>query len=399
MVAALALLLSALPEDMVDFPWTCPQSIDSVVATPIIAVVTAETNGAHETRQELDPAALGSGVTSPGSSAWCRTGAVRAISGKGIRVGEELRIISTEMFRSGNLPLSSTPPTERMPLQAGRRYLLFGFRPDHGRLSFYAAPTPGEPLKYRRIFPANSSNEVAAVMMFPTSEGSIPASPDPDTLRLSVARTIDPAETDTYRRATAFLHYLGPSRSKRTIEHYASEQFEYTAPSATTRALEAVLPRSSLFQQSKIWHLLLEWKVLGSSASYIRLLEQLSDDPSVYQRDSFMGDGSELQNFPGFDFEPDRRPIINPQEYVDLVTSSKNEAITEFFLRTFRPPLKKAQVETLARGLLDPSVYVRRAVAYRLAQFNDDPIHMPSTWGSSDDDVLVNYWLEFYKLI
>jgi hypothetical protein len=390
MVAALALLACTLGSK-VDFPWSYPQSTAELASAPIIAIVTADGDGAYSTRQEFVRAGTDTDDLILDRTVWCRTGRLTAIAGKGITAGEHLQFMTPESLHSGNAPLPKAPPTDRMPLRAGRRYLLMGFRQTKDRLFFPFLSDRGPFLKYGRTFDANAKNEVAAVMMFPTSQTSISSAPTLDDIRLAVVKTIDPADTDSYRRAGSFLRYDRPPRSKRATKYYG--ELEFATPSPATKTLVSILDKSDSYQQSHVWALLFHWRYHESTNGYVRALQKLADDPGIFRIED--GDYIPENSIRGLEFEPDKAPKLEQREFFDLVMNARNVEIAAFFMSNLQVTLTAAQIQALAQRLIDTNYSIRRGVAYCLALQNGDSDHQPDTMPA---DECIKYWIDYYKV-
>jgi hypothetical protein len=397
MIAALAIGLASIQMAFrVDFPWARLDNASGLACADIIAIVTAEADETHRMRQRLVPLEPGSDALTLDKTVWGRNDRVQASSGRGVRPGEELRIFAPDsLFSNGTeTQIDPKPSLPKMELKAGHRYLLFAFRSKPDRLSFPSQPEYDRPLgKFNVTYEIQGKDEVAAVMMFPTNETSIPSNPTDNDVRLSVIKTLDQTDSESYRRVVTFLAHAGPQRGRHPIPGFGTELYDYAPPDAATRALEAVLPRSNPYQQSKVWGLLFNWQCLGSTKGYIRSLRLLADDPDVYRIEN--GDYLSPNEVHEIEFEPGWPLRFKSTEYVDLVTNSRNTTIVEFFLTHATVTLELKQCKKLARLLLDPDPRIREAVANRLADLNGDAAHKPLE-NRSDVDRCIKYWIDFY---
>jgi len=378
----------------VDFPWARGAFPGVLPGVDIVAVVEAVTEHPPETRQELVSAGPGLPPSVLGNSFWVRTAQVKALSGKGVKKGEDLRVV-WPLFPG---PAGPAAPPSRLRLNAGQRYLLFAFRPKSGRLTFPAfyiagpSDSPATPF-YAQL---GGEGEVAAVMMFPTKEVSAPEDPSADDIDLSVVKTLDPSDDDGYRRVVAFLEHCGPAMARREVDGLPVEvQFTYTKPNRITDELKAGLKKASPYQQSKVWQLLLRWKLPGSVVGYVDSMKNLADDPSVYREGS--GDAPVMDIWNYFRLEPPGP--MRSEEWLDLVTTAKNDRVAELFMEGLGVGLDRGGQLRLAQKLLDPNPSIRRAAAYRLALVNGDRQHMPFLVYSPEKAApIIQYWIDFYKV-
>lgn len=377
----------------VDFPWAGGFGRGTARKADIVAIVTVVAERRRETRQEVVSSGPGLPPKILDKVVWVRSAAVTAISGKGIRPGESLRIVAPV-----SAPGDDWAPPDRLSLLRGHRYLLLAYRATDKRLTYPPALQRGQ----RNDLPGISTSvqladktEVAAVMMYPTEEKSVPSQPTDDDVTLGVVKTLDPEADDSYRRVVTSLQYSGPDLLKRGTPGYpGSVQIDYAKVNSATAQLQKQLGQSSPYQRSKIWQLLLVWRVPGSVVGYIRSLQKLADDPSVYIPKS----GDEvIQNMDTY-HRLENFPEIKPADWLDLVTTARNDAIAQFFLFNYGPFLDASSQRVLAKRLFDSNPQIRILVARQLSLMNRDDKHRPHLADSpAAAESAIQYWINYFK--
>jgi hypothetical protein len=400
MIPALALALTAqfgtplrIDPKVADFFWAGSSGISPAVipGLDIVAVVSADGEDHRETRQEVLPAGPGLPPKVLGEVRLVRTAGMTALAGKGVKPGEHLTIVTQVGFSA-----SSISP-DRLQCHKGRRYLLLAFRPKADYLNFPRGTVVqsrlddvGPPL-YLQL---DKKNEVAAVMMYPTWETSAPEKPEVADVALEIGKTLDPTDDDTYRRVVTSLQSLGPPLTQRPVEWEPNRQTSYAKPTALTEFFRSQIAKSSPYQQSKIWELLLRWRVPGSNFGYVGSLQSLADDPSVYQ------EGSGDRIMPDWDRyrDLDRLQPMKSQTWLSLVTTARNDEIAVFFLQYYGPVLNLPEQQMLAQRLLSPEPRIRILVARYFGLLYDDKKHRPWIIGDpAEAESSVRYWMDFFK--
>lgn len=384
-----ALLALSMVSGSLDYPWFGGVSREKLLTPDIVAIVEARAPSSRSTRQLVDL------TNAPGDPIAVRSTSVKALDGKGVEPGNELLLV-TPLVGSPVQPLAK----DRIQINVRQPYLVFAFKAGRDRVVIPSGLSPLSPNDEMRrpsvwIVGKVQEEEVGTVMLFPVKKKTLPASPTESDVLIALIESLNPRDDDSYRRLCTFLQYAGPKLKSRPVEWFPSVQVSVAAPDEVTKALQAAAKLATPYQRSKIWELLLTWRLEGSKSEYVRSLQALANDPKPYAEDS----GDNL--IAAFDTYQtlERLPPVSRAEWMRIVSQGKNTAIVAFFLRQYGPELGKPAQAQLAKRLLDPSLRVRIAVAYALSLYNNDSDHRPAEFYTEEEAAPhIRYWIDFYKV-
>jgi hypothetical protein len=306
----------------------------------------------------------------------------------GVRM-PEVRVSATDRHVS--------PP----PLDPSKTYLLVGRRPARGSVEIDSASAFG---MWSLIIPSEPEDELFALLLLQTPAPKLRRFDDQaDLITAAILDTIVPSSDDSYRTAARLLAAAHTELKERSSKIERGVVTPYSEEGVHTRLVREKLGEASDYGRSRLWELLLRWRVPGSYEPYVRSLEKLLTIPGAYTHpDDVQGQwgliiragevGLPLDGWFNYEFE----------ELMSLRESAKSIPLLLVWLHNFGSVMDQNQIRRYARLLNHPHPAVRYRVATILASQLQQPDKMPRGYGTvngvsvdyPDLDEIVRYWKE-----
>jgi len=125
------------------------------------------------------------------------------------------------------------------------------------------------------------------------------------------------------------------------------------------------------------------WRVPGSIAPYVKSLEPLLKDPSVYVGGNDHRDWGLIQDFYRYrDLE--KFPYFDVEEFLRMVTPASNPEVLLFWLNNFGVPMDERHSRRFGQLLDFPNQRIQFEVATALASRLQEPTQTPKRYGTVD---------------
>lgn len=263
------------------------------------------------------------------------------------------------------------PYEDLIPLPKGKIVLLLATRSESGQLTF---PLPtGNRLDLELIYPAKSQNEYLGLAFFETKQSAlVKYSNKSKEFALALAAACEGASDENLQRIIEYITTVPPPDVDKNGLAFGHPSNWYSD------VLESAVSKESSYHKAQIYYALNYHRYYGFADKYLRAVRDSSPDPKAFPGGvgwpCFIEDDRSDPKLKGW-FHHD---AFDAEAVVKSITSSKNQAVTLFQLKTLGKPLTQDQEQRLLPLLDSPSPEVVWAFANRLALWHNDLDHAPA---------------------